>query len=288
MPPVIFAHRGSSGAFAEHTRAAYLQALADGADGVECDVHLSRDRHLVCIHDTTLERTTDGTGDVADHSLAELRELDASSWKGASIPAAYGGPDEQLLSLGDLLLLLRRAGRPVRLAIELKHPSPFGLALEEALIGFLMDEGWDPESSMVGGVEVSFMSFNPDSIRQLQESAPHHQLCQLVADVEPEDVRQALHLGSLAEGAVIDVLQGALRESEAAIEHQEVGLAGPGLQYVRNHPDRVRQWISDGTRVRVWTVNTVEDARFLTGLGVQELTSDVPALIRQALLRTDG
>ena len=282
MPPVIFAHRGSSGTYAEHTRAAYLRALADGVDGVECDVHLTRDGQLVCIHDSTLERTTSGSGDVADRTLAELRTLDVSSWKGVAIPAGYGDVANQFLTLADLLVLLRRAGRPVRLAIELKHPSPFGLRLEEALIAFLMDEGWDPESSMMGSVEVSFMSFNPDSMRHLAESAPQHVLCQLVADVEPEEVRRALRLGSIAEGALINVLRRALQEGEELIDRHEVGLAGPGVQYARDHLDRVRGWIRDGLRVRVWTVNTVEDALFLAGLGVQELTSDFPARIRLA------
>ncbi|THJ65177.1 glycerophosphodiester phosphodiesterase [Arthrobacter echini] len=281
--PVIFAHRGSSAAFAEHTRAAYLQALDDGADGVECDVQLTRDGQLVCIHDSTLERTTSGTGDVSDHSLAELRQLNVSSWKGVSIPAAYGRTAEQFLSLADLLLLLRRAGRPVRLAVELKHPSPFGLRLEEELISLLMAERWDPESSMIGGVEVSFMSFNPDSVRQLRESAPHHQLCQLVADVDQGEIRERLRIGSIAEGVLIDMLQRALQESEDLIDRQDVGMAGPGVQYVRDHQDRVQRWIRNGTRVRVWTVNTAEEALFLTGLGVQELTTDVPALIRDAL-----
>ncbi|MDQ0736798.1 glycerophosphodiester phosphodiesterase [Arthrobacter agilis] len=283
MPPVIFAHRGSSGTYAEHTRAAYLQALADGADGVECDVHLSRDGHLVCIHDTTLDRTTNGSGDVADRTLAELRTLDVSAWKGAAVPPAFGGTGDQFLTLADLLALLGGAGRPVRLAIELKHPSPFGLRLEDALIAFLMDEGWDPESSMLGTVEISFMSFNPDSMRQLAESAPSHMLCQLVADVEPQEVRDALRFGSLAEGALIGVLQRALKEGEELIDGQEVGIAGPGVEYVRDHPERVRRWIQEGMRVRVWTVNTEEDALFLAGLGVQEMTSDYPARIRLAL-----
>lgn len=282
VPPVIFAHRGSSGTYAEHTRAAYLRALADGVDGVECDVHLTRDGQLVCIHDTTLDRTTSGSGDVADRTLAELRTLDVSSWRGVVIPAGYGDVTNQFLTLADLLVLLRRAGRPIRLAIELKHPSPFGLRLEEALIAFLMDEGWNPESSMMGSVEVSFMSFNPDSIRHLAESAPQHMLCQLVADVEPEEVRGALRLGSIAEGALINVLRRALQEGEELIDRHEVGLAGPSVQYARDHPDRVRGWIRGGLRVRVWTVNTVEDALFLAGLGVQELTSDLPARIRLA------
>ncbi|KQO03041.1 glycerophosphodiester phosphodiesterase [Arthrobacter sp. Leaf234] len=283
MTPVIFAHRGSSGTYAEHTRAAYLQALEDGADGVECDVHLTRDGQLVCFHDTTLERTTNGTGDVADHTLAELRALDASSWKGVDLPAGFGEIGDQVLSLADLLALLRSTGRPLKLAIELKHPSPFGLRLEESLIAFLMDEGWDPELSTLGLLEVSFMSFNPDSMHQLAETAPHHLLCQLVADVEPQEVRDALRFGSVAEGALINVMRRALKEGEELIDRQEVGMAGPGVQYVRAHPERVRRWIDEGTRVRVWTVNTEEDALYLAGLGVQELTTDVPARIRLAL-----
>jgi glycerophosphoryl diester phosphodiesterase len=282
MPPVIFAHRGSSGTFAEHTRAAYLQALADGADGVECDVHLTRDGQLVCIHDSTLDRTTNGRGDVADRTLDELRQLDVSSWKGVSIPAEYGDASDQLLSLHDLLVILRGAGRAIRLAIELKHPGPFGLELEEALIAFLMDEGWDPESSLLGRVDISFMSFNPDSLRQLAESAPHHALCQLVADVEPQDVRDALRFGAIAEGALISVMQRALKEGEELLDRQEVGVAGPGVAYVRDHPERIGRWLHDGARVRVWTVNTVEDARFLLELGVQELTTDYPARLRLA------
>ncbi|OUM43848.1 glycerophosphodiester phosphodiesterase [Arthrobacter agilis] len=279
---MIFAHRGSSGTYAEHTRAAYLQALADGADGVECDVHLSRDGQLVCIHDTTLDRTTSGSGAVADLTLAELRQLDVSSWKGIDLPSEYGDVSDQFLSFADLLLLLRRAGRPIRLAVELKHPSPFGLQLEEALIAFLMDEGWNPESSMLGSIEVSFMSFNPDSMRQLAESVPHHLLCQLVSDVQPKEVRDALHFGAILEGALITLMRRALKEGEQLVNHQEVGMAGPGVKYVRKHPERVRRWIQEGVRVRAWTVNRVEDALFLADLGVQELTTDYPARIRRA------
>ena len=88
--PLVFAHRGSSAAYAEHTRAAYLQALADGADGVECDVHLTRDQHVVLLHDANLDRTSDGTGPVAERTLRELRRLDFSSWKGARIPEPMG------------------------------------------------------------------------------------------------------------------------------------------------------------------------------------------------------
>lgn len=88
--PLVYAHRGASELFAEHTRAAYLQAIADGADGVECDVHLTEDGHVVLLHDDDLDRTSNGTGPVAEKTLAELRELDFHSWKGAVIPQEFG------------------------------------------------------------------------------------------------------------------------------------------------------------------------------------------------------
>ncbi|TDK24723.1 glycerophosphodiester phosphodiesterase [Arthrobacter crusticola] len=288
MSPQIFAHRGASGIYAEHTRAAFLQALADGADGVECDVHLTRDEQLVCIHDPTLERTSNGSGDVADHTLAQLRELDFSSWKGVPVPAEYGGPRNQLLTLADLLRLLRSAGRSIALAIELKHPSPFGLRLEAELVAFLLDEGWDPESSTLGNLTISFMSFNPDSMHQLGEIAPAHALCQLVADVEPDEVREALSFGSITSGAVVNLMRRAIDEGEALIDAHTVGMAGPGVAYVRAHQDIVRRWVSEGVRVRVWTVNTQEEAELVAGLGVQEITTDYPAEMRSFFAISSG
>ena len=165
--PLVYAHRGSSGAFAEHTRAAYLQAIADGADGVECDVHLTRDQHVVLLHDATLDRTSDGTGQVADRTLEELRPLDFSSWKGARIPDAYGAKSEQFLTLPELLDILRGAGRGIGLAIEFKHPSPYQLGLEDRTLEVLRNEGWDPRTSMLDNIMVSFMSFSPDSVKHL-------------------------------------------------------------------------------------------------------------------------
>jgi len=75
--PFVVAHRGASAARPEHTLAAYDLALKEGADGVECDVRLTRDGHLVCLHDADVRRTTDGKGKVSDFTLAELRRLDA-------------------------------------------------------------------------------------------------------------------------------------------------------------------------------------------------------------------
>jgi glycerophosphoryl diester phosphodiesterase len=78
--PVIVAHRGASRAAPENTLAAFGQALREGAQAIELDVHLTRDGEVVVIHDHRLERTTDGRGRVSGHTLRELKRLSAGSW----------------------------------------------------------------------------------------------------------------------------------------------------------------------------------------------------------------
>lgn len=76
--PFVVAHRGASAARPEHTLAAYDLALKEGADGVECDVRLTRDGHLVCVHDRRLDRTSTGAGLVSTMTLASY-----ASWSTA-------------------------------------------------------------------------------------------------------------------------------------------------------------------------------------------------------------
>lgn len=275
--PLVFAHRGASAAFAEHTRAAYLQAIADGADGVECDVHLTRDQHAVLLHDANLDRTSDGTGPVADRTLAELRLLDFSSWKGARIPEKYGARSEQFLTLPELLEILRGVGRPIGLAIELKHPSPYQLKLEDRVLDVLRAEGWDAGTSTVDNVRVTFMSFSPDSIKHLLRSVPAEFICQLVDDIDVDELRDELSLGHLAGGAIANLMKAAQLEGERILDECEVGLAGPGIMYVREHARTVQRWLESGRRFRVWTVDSERDVALCQGLGIHEVTTNKPA-----------
>ncbi|QCB95786.1 glycerophosphodiester phosphodiesterase [Arthrobacter sp. PAMC25564] len=275
--PLVYAHRGSSGVFAEHTRAAYLQAIADGADGVECDIHLTRDQHAVLLHDANLDRTSDGTGAVADRTLEELRLLDFSSWKGARIPDEYGARSEQFLTLPELLDILRLAGREIGLAIELKHPSPYQLKLEDRVLEVLVEEGWNPATSMLGNIRVSFMSFSPDAVKHLLQSVPAEAVCQLVDDVKVEEIRGELGLGVLTGGALANVMKAAQTEAERILDDGEVGLAGPGITYVRQHARTVQRWLDSGRRFRVWTVDSENDVALCHGLGIQEITTNRPA-----------
>ncbi|AYJ41790.1 glycerophosphodiester phosphodiesterase [Lactiplantibacillus pentosus] len=83
----IIAHRGSKGTRPENTLPAFIAALEDGADGIETDVHLSQDGHLIIMHDEQVDRTTTGTGYIKDLTLAELKQLDA----GVKYDPAYVG-----------------------------------------------------------------------------------------------------------------------------------------------------------------------------------------------------
>ena len=80
---LVIAHRGASGHAPENTLAAFKKAVAMGAAFIETDLHLSRDARFVAIHDSTLNRTTNGHGPVHIMTLSDLRRLDAGSWFGS-------------------------------------------------------------------------------------------------------------------------------------------------------------------------------------------------------------
>ena len=111
--PYVMAHRGNSAACPENTLAAFRRALADGADIIETDLHLTADGVFVCIHDGDLDRTTDGHGPVAALTLAQIKMLSAS----------YGRPEfaaERVPTLAELGELLAQEAPDVALALELK------------------------------------------------------------------------------------------------------------------------------------------------------------------------
>lgn len=88
---LVIAHRGASGYAPENTIVAFKKAIEVGSDGIELDVHFSKDRNLIVCHDERVDRTTNGVGFIKDLTLKELKKLDAGSWynkkyKGEKIP----------------------------------------------------------------------------------------------------------------------------------------------------------------------------------------------------------
>lgn len=283
MTVQIYAHRGASAAFAEHTRAAYLQAIADGADGVECDLHLTADGHLVLLHDDDVDRTSNGTGQVAELTLAQLRGMDFASWHGTPIPAHYGAIPEQLLTLPELLDLLAGAGRPLGLAIEFKYGADFDPELVEAALDTLRRRGWDRETSVAGNTTVSFMSFHPEAVQYLAEHVPAGVLCQLLEEVDVAEVREGLEVGAAVGHVAAFLMRRAMAAGEKLLDDGVAHLAGPGVEYLRANPGNGERWVQDGRTLRVWTVDTAGDLAFCVAAGVAEVTTNRPREIRELL-----
>ncbi|WBL19598.1 glycerophosphodiester phosphodiesterase [Citricoccus sp. NR2] len=262
----VFAHRGASAAYAEHTRAAFSHALSVGVDGVETDVHLSADGHLVCWHDATLDRTSSGRGPVRAHRLSELRALDVHTWKNPSLPAGYGRPQEQLVTLDELTAMMIDSGRTVELAVEMKHASSMSGALEDAVLEWLRRWGWDARTCLLAPegkrsrVSVSVMSFSRDSLRRVASLVPASMLCPLF---EADD-RDAVQIGTSTRGGA-------------------AGLLGPSVQWLFHHGSVLRSWTQAGRIVRMWTVLTDDELNQARTLGVQQVTVNDPEWALQRL-----
>ncbi|MFF4446862.1 glycerophosphodiester phosphodiesterase [Streptomyces sp. NPDC001502] len=239
----VVAHRGASDEYPEHTLAAYRQAIADGADALECDVRLTADRKLVCVHDRRVERTSDGRGVVSEMTYAQLSALDFGGWKGAEHRGA------QVLLFEDLLKEALAADRPVGLAVETKHPTRTGGRLEAELVRVLKDHGLADGST--GLVEV--MSFSRGALIRLNRLAP-----------------------GLPAVYLIERRLRPLRPPFA-------GHAGPGIDLVREDPGLVARLKAKGLSVRVWTVDEPQDVELCVRLGVDTIITNRPRQVREQL-----
>ncbi len=260
--PLVFAHRGSSQAQPEHTLGAYLRAIEEGADGLECDVRLTRDGHLVCLHDRRLERTSNGRGRVSTHTLAQLDELDFGSWHPGLPESADdlimdrppGSRTARILTLERLLDAALDAGRPMRLLIETKHPNRYGAAVEERVVELLHRYGLDRPG---GPVEVTVMSFSPLAVRRIHRLAPGLATVMLLEYLPP-----GLRTGRLPFGCRI---------------------GGPGIDLLRACPELAERLHERDHQVYVWTVNEVDDLELVVKLGVEGVISDRPGAVRRRL-----
>lgn len=271
----FFAHRGSSRRFAEHTRAAYQQAIVDGADGLECDVQLTADRQILLWHDATVDRTSNGSGPVHEYTLAQLQEFDVFSWREPALPASSGDSGEQLLTLPDLLDIAASAPRPLTLLVEFKHPSPFGQDLEDVVLALLRSRGWDAESGLLGQTRVQFMSFEPASAEHLLGTVPARDLMFLLDDYDDDRLVKFLAPDLSPTPDVVERLWQVYQRGLDLVSSGAVGGAGPSITFVRAHPEQVRDWVAAGRTVRVWTVNKPQDVALCESLGITQVTSDI-------------
>ena len=249
--PQVVAHRGSSFANAEHTLGAYVKALDEGADALECDVRLTADGHLVCVHDRRVDRTANARGVVSTMRLAQLDELDFASWKSPWADLDDEAPEideetRRVLTLRRLLEAARDYERPVGLAIETKHPTRYGGLVERRLVQVLDEFGWAGEGS-----PARVMSFSWLALTRVKKMAPALEVVLLID-------RQ--HSWMLAR------------------EISRDWIAGPGIAFLTENPRVGRRLQLMGRRVHVWTVNTIQELDLCLELGVEAVITDRPAL----------
>jgi len=278
---MLVAHRGASSTAAEHTLAAYEAAIESGADALECDVRLTRDGHLVCVHDRTINRTSSGKGIVSELDLTALEQLDFSSWHGDLPESAdqllhdspyldgvefdrveHGGG---VLTLEMLLGLVHDASREVRLLIETKHPTRYAGLVEKTLVEELDRFGWAGRAGPPHTLReppnpdnrVIVMSFAPTAVRRVRLLAPDIPTVLLIDRLYPQRRAAFLPLG--------------------------VSIAGPGLHVLRTDPEFVARAHARGYRVFVWTVDDPADVEYVIDLGVDTIITDHPHEVRRII-----
>ena len=158
-----FAHRGVMTLQPENTMSAFRLALDTGADGIETDVHLTKDGELVLIHDESLERTTDGSGLVSSYTLDELRRFNAG---------VRFSQQEVIPTLQELLELVR--DESIRLNLEVKTDVLRYVGIESRLLDII-------DSSDINPSRILFSSFNHETVHRLKKSRPDIEAAILLA-----------------------------------------------------------------------------------------------------------
>jgi glycerophosphoryl diester phosphodiesterase len=255
----VVAHRGSSDDAPEHTLSAYKRAIEDGADALECDVRLTRDGHLVCVHDRRIDRTSSGRGVLSTLELADLKELDWGSWRDTwedfEDPEIPDRDRSHILTLEALLSAVKDAGRRIEVAVETKHPTRYAGLVERRLVHLLDHFGWSGSRS-----PVRMMSFSQISLRRMRDLAP--------------DLRTVF----LMERVPVRFRNGALPPY--------VPIAGPSIEIVRAHPGYVARAHARRKQVHVWTVDRLDDVALCVELGVDAIITNRPAKVLAELGRT--
>ena len=234
----IYGHRGSKGEYPENTLLSFRKAIEMGVEGLEIDVHLTKDAELVVIHDETLQRTTDGEGRVKDYTLAEIKQLSVGNQFKHFEKYEASWDNEKVPTLQEVLQLL--AGTNVELNIELKTTIYTYPGIEEKLLQVV--EKYAPDRKIV------YSSFHFPTLVRIKSLDEDAEIAWLLQQPVPQVLDyistfqlEALHLDK---NLVLDL------QSEFP----------PSL--------------ADMTRV--WTVNEKEEIERLLQLGVEAIITDYP------------
>jgi len=253
---LIIAHRGFSSRQPEATRAAYLEAIAwaraEGVElGLECDVQFSADDELICLHDLTLDRTSDGSGPAYERSLPELRLLNFAAGR-VDDPTF---DQRALITLRELLCMVAAAradGVPLRVVIETKHPNPRGFEVEQRVADLLEMYGWHEPGS-----PIRLVSFEVGALCEFGRLLP---------GLERTFILQHT-FGPWADGS--------LPAGVTAVAAE--------LRLLQDHPDYLERARSRGHEIHAWTANDPADIAWCFDHDVTSVTTNWPDRVLAAL-----
>jgi len=242
---LIIAHRGASGIAPENTLSAVKKAMDAGADIIEIDVHLTKDRQLVVMHDETVDRTTNGTGKIKDLTLKEIKALDAGEW----FSKEFGG--EIAPTLEEVLKLI--AGKH-KLLIEIKPTWTGDFETEKQVLGYVM-----AHDAASWCIIQSFDNKVLENVRELDKSIEIHKLAILNIPVLPLHYDSRMRWGSFLKYK---------QWSSLSVYHK-----GLNKNKIRRIQDR-------GQKVFAWTVNDFKDMDEMIAMGVDGIITDFPERLK--------
>ncbi|MGH7845394.1 MAG: glycerophosphodiester phosphodiesterase [Candidatus Binatia bacterium] len=258
--PRIIGHRGASGTAPENTLLSFRQAFQEGADFVELDVHQCLDGAIVIIHDATLERTTNGSGEVSARSVQDLKSVDAgyrfTFGRGAAYP--FRGQKLEIPTLEDFFLGFPQA----RAIVEIKHFSP----------------------SIVQRTLDIILTFHAED-RVLLATEEDAVMAAIRTELKRGD--RAMATG-FSYGEVAAFVHWA--QSGMATSYQPPGQAFQ-IPPVYNNvalvtPETVGAAHQLDLEMFVWTINQTEEMQRLLNLGVDGIITDYPSRLRDIVGRT--
>lgn len=239
---VTIAHRGASGYAPENTLAAYDKAVAMDADYFEIDLQLTRDGHLVSIHDNTLARTTNGIGFIGSTTLSKIKQLDAGSW----FNPVY--KDEKVPTFDEILS--RYKGARTGILVEVKSPELYpGIEnkIKSALERYHLTNG--------ANNKIIIQSFNHDYIKRSKKLLP-----------------------KIKHGVLISA--GSIKTSDAHLKafSQYADYYNPSYKLV--NPSLVKRAHNVGLKVEPYTVRKKEQVMPLIEAGVDGIITDYPDFVK--------
>ncbi len=240
----IIAHRGASGHAPENTFSAIELGYKSGSNWVEFDIRTTKDNQIILMHDTDVNRTTNGKGLVCDKTMSELTKLDCGSWFSNEFKF------EKILTFKKVSKFCKENN--ITMQVELKPDK----GLEQKLVNQL-----DIDIRKYNILDIClFSSFNHDALRKLRQKISKSNIAVLVEKI-PNDYLALIN---------------DLKANSIHIDYKQIDRKSINKQINKLH--------SENKKVRVYTVNNVDDAKYLKSIDIDAIFTDFPKKMIKAII----